>query len=964
MTSQITGKKRKLFEVTTKLECAYPKRGKVLEVGGLDIYPGEIVVIIGNSGAGKSTLIETLGLMTDTLSTNRQNEGKGEIVFYPTTKPEDVVKIPEVWKKGTNDSEVTRIRRENFNFIFQDNNLMQNLKNDENVILADLIDGDLTYRKSKRRTNATFNSLNIKPDVGENIPMNVSGGERQRVAFARGIQPKFKILFGDEPTGNLDEENADNLMKYLQKQIPVESEDKAAIIVSHNIDLSLKFADKIIVLTKLSGNGYFEILPEYTFIRKSRDINTWEGKFPIKSKGPGSVERKFPDNSAQTNFVDQKKTLSELEKFDYTDIPSVCSDINFPVENQSQVNILNLKGYIKHILKKNAENGFVDNNNEKIHITIAVKIMTYIGMSIMSAAKWLAGTFHQDQFFANLSINKDFSQLLFRKECEQLAGKKNSNILFLFISIFITFIIIGLANGQLQELKNDLMKDPFTLTLDVMHRGGEMQIETRKILNEILSDQDTMNFYNIDQISEFDRNFLTFYDFDDKDKDQFYLGRSMRYDDPLIGKILDPGINPNVTGRGFNSNNDMGLIVTIDLLNDLNYDVNSPVIYCKVYDPASEQYLSVALPIIAIVDQLPGSRKNYFLYTPNFYDYYTDETVSFPFMPQKNIKIAACINPGKITEMKQEIEKALNGLDIAQIPDYDGYRKVEVDTSNNFRDKVYEFIIYPQINNRDLFDQKILIDSLFGAKEFRDYLSKNDLIAGKDIFQVFYFEIPPVADDAGLKQMDGKERGNISFLFKDPSKIKEFAKMFTARTQAVDEEEKEGLLMDIGKVESMFIFSRISSLTYSILIILILIIVYANMQYISNLLNMHLYKIRRNIGTLMAFGVNIKTIYHFLMLSFVIYCFVLSFILAFVTGYFVLGYFGVLPFSLYSGFRNIDVYITIGAVLLIFAGSYLVYFYAAFQYFRKTPSQLIYNRIENGFWGEFWNKLFKWKKVN
>lgn len=974
MKNEHLNKQRKIFEVSKKLECSYPKRGKVLEVPNLDIFPGEIVVIIGNSGAGKSTLIETLGLMTNTLGSDNSNKGKGEVKFYPTGDDSGTVSIPGVWKKGKNGEEVTRVRRNNFNFIFQDNNLMSNLNNDENIIIADLIDGGLTYKESKERTRKTCEKLNINTDVEESLPMNVSGGERQRVAFARGVQPNFTVLFGDEPTGNLDEENAETLMLYLQDQIPKNSTEKVAIIVSHNIDLSLRFADRIIILTNATNNvkteaisevekksTYYEILPEYIFTRESRNTDIWKGKFPIQNFAENTKSTTFP-HLIKPNLISKDIPLNELEKHDFENIPALSDNRIHSDDHKDYVNIKSLKNYIKYILQKNLENNKETKVGEESHVTKAVKIMTWIGMNIMAFAKWTAQTLNMQKYLSKLNINKYFSRLLFQKECEQLAGKNNSSIKFLSISIFMTFIIIGLANGQLDELQNELMNDPFTLTLDVLHRGGDMQKETKKILNEIATNKDTMDYYRLDQISEFDRNYLTFYDNENSDKDQFYLGRSMGYDDPMVEKILDKTINPLANGRGFISKKDIGLIVTKDLMKDLHYDFDSPVIYCKIFDHKSGEYLKVPLPIIAFVDQLPGIRKNYFLYTPNFYDYYKDEQIAFPYKPEKNIKIGARIEKDKIEEFKTALEQALNGFPDPGIPYIEGYRKIVEDStcSSHFRDKICEFIIYPKKNNRNLNEQKLLIDTLFKVPSFQQYLANNDLVPGKDVFQLYYFDVP--MGEEKTMQDDDIERGNISFLFKDPSRIKEFEKMFTARTRAIDEEKKEGLLLDIGKVTSMFIFSKISILTYSILIILIIIIVYSNMQYISNLLNLHLYKIRRNIGTLMAFGINIKTIYHFLLLSFVVYCFGVSFIAANIVGYLILDYFDILSFSLYSGILDVDVFMTIIAAFLIFFGSYLVYYFAKHHYFNKTPSQLIYNRISNKYWEALWSRLFKRRK--
>jgi hypothetical protein len=93
-----------------------------------------------------------------------------------------------------------------------------------------------------------------------------------------------------------------------------------------------------------------------------------------------------------------------------------------------------------------------------------------------------------------------------------------------------------------------------------------------------------------------------------------------------------------------------------------------------------------------------------------------------------------------------------------------------------------------------------------------------------------------------------------------------------------------------------------------------------------------------------------------------LYCFLVSFVLANIFGYFILDYFDILTFSLYSGFNRLDVYMTLAATILIFGGSYLVYFFAKYNYFSKTPSQLIYNRMDNDFWKQLRKSLFGGRK--
>ena len=112
----------------------------------------------------------------------------------------------------------------------------------------------------------------------------MSGGQRQRLSFARAIIADFKVLFADEPTGNLDWFNSVKLLEYLKKKIP---KNGAGIIVSHDIELSLKFADKIVIIDKKTETiantnfSYGRIDSSTIFIR---DKSNWtNGKLIIDS---------------------------------------------------------------------------------------------------------------------------------------------------------------------------------------------------------------------------------------------------------------------------------------------------------------------------------------------------------------------------------------------------------------------------------------------------------------------------------------------------------------------------------------------------------------------------------------------------------------------------------------------------------------------------------------------------------
>jgi ABC-type lipoprotein export system ATPase subunit len=238
------------------LSLSYNGKELVLKIPELQLHSGKLYFFIGASGTGKSTLLETLGLMNYPVLPD-----KGIIKYK--TKAGDYRTLDTLWKGS--DRERSQFRMENFAFIFQSTNLMPHFTAGENMCYSLLLEGS-SWEQAKAKVMDLLPLLNLPDTIFEQKIQHLSGGQRQRLAFVRAFVSSFEVLFGDEPTGNLDPNTAEKLMGVL-KGFLVEHQ-KTGIIVSHDIHLATRFADQIFFLKK-ETNGTAALNTYQSYIRNN-----------------------------------------------------------------------------------------------------------------------------------------------------------------------------------------------------------------------------------------------------------------------------------------------------------------------------------------------------------------------------------------------------------------------------------------------------------------------------------------------------------------------------------------------------------------------------------------------------------------------------------------------------------------------------------------------------------------------
>lgn len=269
-----------LFTINN-LRCSYDQPYRegvsrvVLEIHHLQLERGQRIFIVGESGIGKSTILETLGMMNNTIVSDAMTQ----FVFHENDGRQ--IDLCALWKAS--DNELSRFRLNNYSFIFQSTNLMRNFTAYENVAYTRMLQG-YSRQECFNRTRQVLESLGLEHISEQRMTQELSGGQQQRLAFARAILPDYTVLFGDEPTGNLDPENAMRVMQILANR-PKEQQDASAIIVSHDMHLATTFADVIIKIRKVAHPKQHDddeevsygLIDEDCVFRPDATRNKWTG---------------------------------------------------------------------------------------------------------------------------------------------------------------------------------------------------------------------------------------------------------------------------------------------------------------------------------------------------------------------------------------------------------------------------------------------------------------------------------------------------------------------------------------------------------------------------------------------------------------------------------------------------------------------------------------------------------------
>ncbi|WHF53601.1 ABC transporter ATP-binding protein [Mesomycoplasma ovipneumoniae] len=302
----------------------------------LEIPSNKVTFVVGESGIGKTTLINLIGGFT--------KKDSGNISFF--------------------DENGSEIKKPLVDVVFQDFNLIEKITSNDNILIGNNVINKLL---DKNALNQNANLMSIKTEQLEQKVNNLSGGERQRIAILRSLSRDSSFILLDEPTRNLDIENA----KIVFENLTNISKNKTILVVSHNLDLAKKYADKIVYIekNKITEEIFDKNSQNQSLISKNGDLNYQN---TAKNSKLSKIKQEFKTGFLLT-ITDFKSKLTSSILFLLLFLTSFFGTLLFGVLNLN-ISSTNLQNTIEYQLdsvvitkKPNAEiNTFSTNEITKL----------------------------------------------------------------------------------------------------------------------------------------------------------------------------------------------------------------------------------------------------------------------------------------------------------------------------------------------------------------------------------------------------------------------------------------------------------------------------------------------------------------------------------------------------------------------------------------------------------------------
>lgn len=515
------------------------------------------------------------------------------------------------------------------------------------------------------------------------------------------------------------------------------------------------------------------------------------------------------------------------------------------------------------------------------------------------------------------NISRDFSKIFFRKESHVLYGRDYVNFIFLVMILVLTFLAVGFSNGSLEYLKRK-MDDPFIKWVDIV-----VPFNSAKSIPELIGlfDNDSLKQeYHYEDCDGY--NQLTAYFFmHSSESERQFTGRTIKHDDPILKSILSE--SNLIEGHGWKDEFDIGLIVTRQLMEALGYNRSSTPFIMMSYPILGDKYAKVPLPVVAIVNDLPGN--NLFAFTPYFFNKRT--SMYYPFdITASNYHLNELIY--FFAGDRKHAEKwASELIEIIRTESLSRFLSDTLILENNsaFK-KGHDLILY--------FKDELSDDNLI--RDFDLRLQKNEEFIQSGGCRVYNFDLSGF--EKNLVDFDF-----LSVNFTSLDRIREFSSLLS---------ELGKLKIDMSQIESKENYNFVSKLTVFISGFLVIFSIVSVILFLLNVLKAHITRIKPNLGTFKAFGLNnniIVRIYSIMTIRFLLLGIVFAFTISAIIGQtglfrFLFRISGTITDMNANYFNLLSDIKTFIALAIILGTNLVVLPLGIFRMLNKTPGDLIYGR--------------------